>query len=193
MRRIIAAGLLVIVGIWLISFVAVIRASRRDAAAPAGAIVVLGAAQYNGRPSPVLRERLNHAANLWERGLAPRIVVTGGVGRGDTLSEAVAAQRYLSQVRHIPDSVLVAVAAGSSSVASLRAVAATIGTPARVIMVSDGFHLLRLGILAHDLDLTALGSPAPDSPIAANRRREMIYLLGESVKVPVVFVLTKVS
>lgn len=193
MRRVIAAGLLLVVGVWLVSFLAVIRASRRDAAAPAGAIVVMGAAQYNGRPSPVLRERLNHAANLWERGLAPRIVLTGGVGEGDTLSEAVAAQRYLSQVRRIPDSVLIAVAAGRSSDASLRAVAATLGRPARVIVVSDGFHLLRLGIIARGLGLTPLGSPAPDSPIAANRRREMIYLLGESVKVPVVFVLTRFS
>lgn len=193
MRRIIAAALLLLLGVWLVSFVAVMRAARRDEAAPAGAIVVLGAAQYNGRPSPVLRERLNHAATLWNRGLAPRVVLTGGVGEGDTVSEAVVAQRYLSQVRGIPDSALVVVPAGSSSAASLRAVAMRLGGPTRVILVSDGFHLLRLSIIARGLGQTPLGSPAPDSPIRANRRREALYLLGESLKVPIVFVLARFS
>lgn len=191
MRRVIAAGLLVIVAVWLVSLVAVIRASRRDAAAPADAIVVLGAAQYNGRPSPVLRERLNHAANLWQRGLAPRIVLTGGIGEGDTVSEAVVAQRYLASARKVPDSVMTAVATGRSSEASLRAVAATLQRPERVIVVSDGFHLLRLGIIARGLGLTPLGSPAPDSPIRGNLRQESLYILGESIKVPVVFVLKR--
>lgn len=191
MRRVIAAGLLVIVAAWLVSLVAVIRASRRDAAAPADAIVVLGAAQYNGRPSPVLRERLNHAANLWQRGLAPRIVLTGGIGEGDTVSEAVVAQRYLASARNVPDSVMTAVATGRSSEASLRAVAATLQRPERVIVVSDGFHLLRLGIIARRLGLTPLGSPAPDSPIRGNIRQESLYILGESIKVPVVFVLSR--
>ena len=191
MRRVIAAGLLVVVAAWLVSLVAVIRASRRDAAAPADAIVVLGAAQYNGRPSPVLRERLNHAADLWQRGLAPRIVLTGGIGEGDTVSEAVVAQRYLASARNVPDSVMTAVATGRSSEASLRAVAATLQRPERVIVVSDGFHLLRLGIIARRLGLTPLGSPAPDSPIRGNIRQESVYILGESIKVPVVFVLSR--
>jgi uncharacterized SAM-binding protein YcdF (DUF218 family) len=193
MRRFIAAALLVLLGVWLVSFVAVMRASRRDQAAPASAIVVLGAAQYNGRPSPVLRERLNHAATLWNRGLAPRVVVTGGVGEGDTVSEAVVAQRYLTQVRGIPDSALVVVAEGSTSAASLRAVAQRLGAGTTVILVSDGFHLFRLGLIARGLHLRTWGSPAPDSPIRASRRREALYLLGESLKVPIVFVLTRFS
>jgi len=171
----------------------VIRASRRDAAHRADAIVVLGAAQYNGRPSPVLRERLNHAADLFHRGVAPVLVVTGGTGTGDTVSEAVVAQRYLVGARNVPRRAVIVVAAGRSSDVSLRAAADTLGDSRRVVLVSDGFHLLRLGIIAQDLGLEASGSPAPNSPIRRNRRREALYLLAESIKVPVVFVLAKVT
>lgn len=192
MRRVFAAVLLVLLGAWLVSLLLVIRASRRDEAEPAAAIVVLGAAQYNGRPSPVFRERLNHAADLFHRGIAPRVVLTGGVGEGDTVSEAVVAQRYLAEVRNLPDSALVVVAAGRSSDASLRAATAALGGQRQVVLVSDGFHLLRLGIIARRLGLVPLGSPAPNSPIRRSRRREALYILAESVKVPVVFVITKV-
>ena len=67
----------------------VLVVSQQDQRQPVDAIVVLGAAQYNGRPSPVLRARLDHALGLYREGLAPLIVVTGGVGRGDTTSEAM--------------------------------------------------------------------------------------------------------
>ena len=70
----------------------------RDEARPADAIVVLGAAQWDGRPSPVLRARLEHAHVLWSEGLAPWLVVTGGVGAGDTTSEAVVSRRFLAQL-----------------------------------------------------------------------------------------------
>lgn len=192
MRRVLIAVLLLAIGVWAASLILVFRASRRDEAAPAAAIIVLGAAQYNGRPSPVLRERLNHAADLWSRGIAPRVVLTGGVGEGDTVSEAVVAQRYLTEMRGLPDSVLVVVAAGRSSDASLRAAARMLGGERRVVLVSDGFHLLRLGIITRRLGLEPLGSPAPNSPIRRSRRREALYLLAESIKVPVVFVITRV-
>src|SRR5919109_1175121 len=84
-----ALGTLVgLAAIWVVSIVAVIALGRRDEARRADAIVVLGAAQYVGRPSPVLRARLDHAISLWRRGLAPRLILTGGTGEGDTVSEA---------------------------------------------------------------------------------------------------------
>src|SRR5262245_65338631 len=71
-------------GVWLASLIGVILWERRDTAQPASAIVVLGAAQYVGRPSPVLRARIDHAIDLWRRGLAPQIIFTGGFGDRDT-------------------------------------------------------------------------------------------------------------
>ena len=70
------------------TFVQVYRSSRHNGAVPADAIVVLGAAQYNGRPSPVLRGRLDHALDLYRQGIAPRVVLTGGRQEGDAFTEA---------------------------------------------------------------------------------------------------------
>src|ERR1700704_2791317 len=80
---------------WGAVVVAVAVTAARDQASTADAIAVLGAAQYNGRPSPVFRARLDHAAALYQRGLAPVVLVTGGVGSGDTVSESDVGRRYL--------------------------------------------------------------------------------------------------
>ncbi len=85
-----------------ITFVQVWLASRHDGAKAADAIVVLGAAQYDGRPSPVLTARLDHALDLWKQGLAPIIVVTGGKRPGDRFTEATASANYLLE-RGVPD------------------------------------------------------------------------------------------
>jgi uncharacterized SAM-binding protein YcdF (DUF218 family) len=139
----------------------------------------------------VLRARLDHAAALWRRGLAARIVVTGGVGAGDTTSEAAVGRRYL-QGRGLPDSAIVAEATGRATEPSLRAALALVpGRAGPVILVSDGFHMQRLCVIARRLGLQPLGSPAPGSPIRANRRRELAYFLAESVKWPVAFLLTR--
>ena len=177
---------------WLASLALVARAARRDEAEKAGAIVVLGAAQYNGRPSPVFKARLDHAADLFRRHLAPVIVVTGGVGSGDSVSEAEVGRRYLHQVAGIADTALDAIETGRTSEESLRAYAQG-APPARrsIILVSDGFHMLRLSILARRLGLASRGSPAPTSPIRARRRLEIQYLLAESVKAPIAFLTTR--
>src|SRR6188472_2948553 len=95
--RLALAGLgLLLVG-WVASLGAVLAWERHDQSRPVGAIVVLGAAQYVGRPSPVLRARLDHAVALWRRRLAPIMIVTGGTGMGDTTSEAAVSQRYVAQ------------------------------------------------------------------------------------------------
>jgi uncharacterized SAM-binding protein YcdF (DUF218 family) len=190
MRRVAVAVLLVLAVLWLVSLAAVVRASRRDTAVHADAIVVLGAAQYDGHPSPVFRARLNHAVTLFHRHLAPLVIVTGGVGEGDTVSEAVAGRRYLL-AEGLPAAAVVAESAGRTSAASVRAAASRIralgGT--RAIFVSDGFHLLRLGFLARRHGLQAFGSPARQSPITPNSRLEFGYLLAESLKAPVALLL----
>jgi uncharacterized SAM-binding protein YcdF (DUF218 family) len=186
MRRIVVA-LAFLAGVsWLASLASVVAAARRDEAGPADAIVVMGAAQYDGRPSPVFRARLDHAATLYHRGLAPVVIVTGGTGAGDTVSEAVVGRDYLLAIG-LPADALVTEDAGRTSATSVRAAAERIhrrgGTSA--LFVSDGFHLLRLGVLARRFGLRALGSPAPHSPIASNSRRELGYFFAESVKAPV--------
>lgn len=186
MRRIVVALALLAGLAWLVSLASVVAAARRDTAAPADAIVVLGAAQYDGHPSPVFRARLDHAATLFRHGLAPVVIVTGGTGTGDTVSEAVVGRRYLV-AGGLPDTAVEAESEGRTSARSVRAAADRVhqrgGT--RALFVSDGFHLLRLGVLARRYGLRALGSPAPDSPITSNSRRELAYLLAESVKAPV--------
>ena len=192
MRRSVLLAVIAVGLAWLVSLGAVVAASKRDAAGPADAIVVMGAAQYNGRPSPVLKARLDHAVALFRRGLAPFIIVTGGVGTGDTLSEAVVAERFLWS-EGIPESAILKDAAGRSSVASLRAAARQIRERGghRVLLVSDGFHMLRLIIIAKRLGLEPRPSPATTSPISTSFRLELGYLLAESVKAPIAYLVTR--
>jgi len=192
MRRVVAAVALLVVAAWLLVVTEVVLVARRDAAAPADAIIVLGAAQYNGRPSPVFRARLDHGAELFRRGLAPHLIVTGGVGVGDTVSEAVVGRRYLAGGGLDP-AVVIAVATGRSTEPSLRAAADWVRARGgrRVILVSDGFHMLRLCLTARRLGLVPLGSPARRSPIASNRRLEIGYVLAESFKAPIAYIVTR--
>ncbi len=186
-----AAGLLLLAaGIaYTIALVLVLVMSQRDQHHHVDAIVVLGAAQYNGRPSPVLAARLDHAADLFAEGLAPRIIVTGGVGRGDTLSEAVASRRYLIR-EGVPDSAVVVRPEGRSTYASMSAVATWLQPRGlnTVLLVSDPFHMARLRFEARRTQLEAYTSPTPTSPISDNPNLELGYLAREGLKVPVAWV-----
>jgi len=179
-------------GAWVMSLVAVWLWSRRDEARPAAAIVVLGAAQYDGKPSPVLRARVDHAIDLFRRGFAQRIIFTGGVGDRDTTSEAAVSQRYAIE-RGIPPRAILIETIGRSTSESLRQVADLMdAAPSRdVILVSDPFHMLRLSILARRYGLTPLTSPTQTSPIALSRSESWKYILGESIKVPIAFLLQR--
>jgi uncharacterized SAM-binding protein YcdF (DUF218 family) len=186
-RRALGAILLAIVLIaagWAAVVVAVAVHGARDQATGADAIVVLGAAQYNGRPSPVFRARLDHAATLYQRALAPVVLVTGGVGAHDTLNEANVGRDYLVRLG-LPSETVVPLA-GEDTYASLIEVQRWFDgrTSRRVLLVSDGFHMLRLQIIASRLGLVPFTSPAPGSPIHANVRRNTGYLFAEGFKVP---------
>lgn len=190
--------LLMLVGAaWLLSLAAVVIWASWDRSQPGEAIVVLGAAQYAGRPSPVLRARLDHAVTLWERGLSPRMILTGGVGRGDTTSEAAVSRRYVLR-RGVPDTAILMEAVGRTTQESLRGVAALMesgrvrsvaGKGREVILVSDPFHMLRLDIAARRLGLVPYTSPTRTSPISANRSATWKYYLNESLKIPFVLLL----
>ena len=174
---------------WVASFAAVLYWERHDQARPVGAIVVLGAAQYVGRPSPVLRARLDHAISLWHRHLASHLVVTGGRGTGDTTSEAAVSQRYCTQ-HGVPQSAILLETEGRTTSQSMAGVATLMrGLHRRdVLLVSDPFHMLRLTILARRHGLTPFASPTPTSPIAASPVERWKYALSESVKVPFAFI-----
>jgi uncharacterized SAM-binding protein YcdF (DUF218 family) len=165
----------------------VVIVSRMDQQRPADAIVVLGAAQYNGRPSPVFQARLDHAAGLFDAGLAPIVVVTGGIVMGDRMSEATAGRQYL--VTHgIPPDAIVLQAEGHTTAGSMEAVADYLRGEGRthVILVSDPFHLARLHLEARRLGLVPYTSPTHTSPISANPGTELGYLLAEAAKLPVI-------
>ena len=177
---------------WAAVVVAAALAASRDQATTSDAIVVLGAAQYNGRPSPVFRARLDHAAALYQRGLAPVVLVTGGVGTGDTLSESDVGRRYLVKAG-LPEAAVLALPAGTSTSSSLDGVARWFSgrDSRRVLLVSDGFHMLRLQIIAAHLGLAPFTSPAPNSPIHANPRRNAAYFFAEGFKVPVTWLFNR--
>ena len=172
----------------------VLIVSQQDQRRPVDAIVVLGAAQYNGRPSPVLRARLNHALHLYREGHAPRIIVTGGMGLGDTTSEASVGRRFL--VSHgVPAGAVVVQAQGRSTEASMTAVGEWLEHEGlrRVLLVSDPFHMFRLRMEARRTHLEAYTSPTEDSPISDNPVLELRYLFAEGFKIPVAWLRAAVS
>jgi uncharacterized SAM-binding protein YcdF (DUF218 family) len=189
LRSIVGIVLLVTGIVYTVALAAVLVTSQHDQRRPVDAIIVLGAAQYNGRPSPVLRARLDHAVALYREGYAPLIVVTGGVGRGDTLSEAIVGRRYLV-TREVPDESVVAQPVGSSTRTSMTAVGEWLHGRGlrRVLLVSDPFHMFRLRLEARRTALEAYTSPTESSPISDNPVLELRYLFAEGLKVPVAWV-----
>ena len=186
--RIFASAVLVTVVFWAASMGAVLVWSGMDQAQPAESIVVLGAAQYDGRPSPVLRARLDHGIDLWNRRMGKLLVLTGGRGYGDTTSEAAVGRSYAR--RHgVPDTAIVLENKGRTTRESMLAVSEILSTRGikTAILVSDPFHMLRLSILGKRFGLTPYTSPTRTSPISPNREKRWRYMLGESVKAPLAF------
>ncbi len=136
------------------------RQSTMDEAQPAGVILVLGAAEYNGRPSPVLRARLDHALELYQRNLAPRILTTGGAGGDAVFTEGGVGRSYL--ISHgVPSEAISVETEGETTLESI----ALAGEIMRrmglrsVIAVSDGYHIFRVKEMLKSYGLTVYGSP----------------------------------
>ena len=173
---------LAIAGLVLVG--AIYRQARTEGARPAEAIVVLGAAQYNGWPAPVYRARLDRALTLWREGYAPLIVVTGGKMPGDGYTEAEAARNYLVEAG-VPPEAIIPENAATDTWESMQGVAALLRPLGldEVIVVSDGFHLFRSRMMARDVGLQAWGSPADDSPIRTGGGGELAYVIREAAAV----------
>ena len=158
----------------------VIMQARADEARPVDAIVVMGAAQYNGRPSPVFEARLEHALTLYNEGLAPTIIATGGKQPGDVYTEAETAQQWLID-RGVPEDAIRMETVGRSTQGSIEAVAEVVPPDeSSVLVVSDGFHLFRSELMFRDLGFEAFSSPAPDSPIRPWSGAELAYVVRET-------------
>ncbi|MEN9790717.1 MAG: hypothetical protein RLZZ63_375 [Gemmatimonadota bacterium] len=189
LRRL-SGALGVVATLWCSSLLAVLWVGARDRAAPADAIVVLGAAQYSGKPSPVLQARLDQALALYRRGLAPRVILTGGTAPGDRTSEAAVGRSYLRRAG-VPATAMLMESEGRTTRTSLTAVAAFAGPLEirRVILVSDPFHLLRARTIARRLGFEALTSPAQRLPLRTWILSQPRYLVVESIKAPLTLVL----
>jgi len=150
-------AVLLLVALYLgVTFLQVWYASGQDRPRKAQAIVILGAAQYNGRPSPVLQKRLDHGLDLYERGLAPLIVVTGGRQAGDRFTEATTGYNYLRQ-KGVPDDAIRKEVQGRTTYESLAAVARFLHTEDvdDVILVSGPAQAKRLAGIADSVGLDA--------------------------------------
>ena len=134
------------------------------------AIVVLGVAQYDGRPSPQLQARLDHALALWQEGLSPLVITTGGNQPGDRFTEAETSANYLikgSLISAVPTESIVQENTGSSTRESLIEVSKIMQARGlhSVLIVTDPYHSLRSRLIAQDLDLVAYVSPTRTSPL----------------------------
>ncbi|HVL97775.1 MAG TPA: YdcF family protein [Egibacteraceae bacterium] len=173
MGRVVLAAVAVVIAYMGVTFVQVWRASLQDDDAPAQAIIVLGAAQYDGRPSPALRARLDHAAELYERGRAPVVWVTGGRQPGDRTTEGKSSYDYL-RAHGLPDEALAIENQGRSTWESLAATARFLHQQGRteVLLVSHPYHSYRVAGIAGELGLTAHVSPTkghPPTPVESAR------------------------
>jgi uncharacterized SAM-binding protein YcdF (DUF218 family) len=147
-------------GTWAAVMAEIVRYGEQDEAQPADAIIVLGAAVRNGRPTPVFRARINHAILLYEQGYADTIIFTGGIGFGDEISEAEAARDYAVQLGVPATAILLEETSTSTleNLANAQRVAAEAGH-GRFLIVSNPFHMKRSLQMAADLGMEAYSSP----------------------------------
>jgi uncharacterized SAM-binding protein YcdF (DUF218 family) len=177
------AAILILVSIsvyWVYLYRQVRHFAGTDEARAVDAIVVLGAAQYNGRPSKVLTARLDHALSLYKQGYSKAIITTGSYGRDPNFSEALVAKNYLADLGVNPEDIMTEQASVTTR-ESIRASSDLIKSKEwqTVLVVSDGFHLYRAKRMFADEGILAYTSPAPSSPIEVSASQRFWYSLRE--------------
>lgn len=177
-------GWAVVSGVLLAGYMAIRIAAQgdRDEQQPADAIVVLGAAQFNGAPGGVFEARLQHAVDLYKAGIAPYLVVTGGKLPADRTTEAAAARTW-AIARGVPASAILGEDQGRNTLESMEGVAAIFREHGltSAVFVSDETHMLRVLRMASDLGMVAWGSPTRTSPSdrdEVRRRKAMVHELA---------------
>jgi uncharacterized SAM-binding protein YcdF (DUF218 family) len=164
--RLVIAGLIAGIAIGGYAAYRIWDQGNRDERTPADAIVVMGAAQYDGRPSPVFAARLDHAIALYHDGVAPRLIVTGGKREGDRTTEAATARSYA--IEHgVPENAILSEDASRTTLQSIRRVAALMRDKdiGSAVFVSDPSHMLRVLRMASDEGIAGYGSPTRTSPL----------------------------
>jgi uncharacterized SAM-binding protein YcdF (DUF218 family) len=188
MRLVVIGGFLVALAAGAATF-RIWQQGTLDERRPVDAIVVLGAAQYDGRPSPVFEARLRHAVDLWRSGIAGAFVVTGGKLAGDRTTEAAVAREYA--VAHgVPEDAIFGEDAAHNTLTSLTSVAAALEERdmTSAVFVSDPTHMLRVLRIADDLGIEAYGSPTTTSPVQGDLARRAGATLHELGALAVYFV-----
>ncbi|TNC27838.1 YdcF family protein [Amycolatopsis alkalitolerans] len=157
------------------------KVARDDDRSPADVIVVLGAAQYNGKPSPIFQARLRHAQQLYSDGVAKVIITAGGNRAGDEYTEASAGAKWLVE-QGVPKSSTLPVGEGGDTLSSLRAVADVVARHGwhTAVLVSDPWHSLRARVMADDSGIDARTSPTHSGPIVQTRHTQAMYIYRET-------------
>ena len=177
-RKVVLAVLLAVVAVVLWTAFQVWWVARADSHPRSDVIVVLGASQFDGRPSTVFRARLQHAKSLYDDGVAPRVVTVGGSAPGDRFTEAAAGARFLGD-RGVT---AVAVGEGRNTLQSLKALDATMKARGwrSAVLVTDPWHSLRSRRMARDLGIDADTSPSRTGPAVRDRATEFRYVWRET-------------
>lgn len=181
----IVLGLAALVVLYVgVTFAQVWWTSRSDDTAPASAIVVMGAAQWNGKPSPVLQGRLDHAVELYDDGVAPLVVVTGGKQAGDAVTQGRSGYEYLRS-KGVPDEAIKVEVEGTNSYEELSASALILeqaGVGDDIVIVTDPYHALRAEEIAEEVGMRPHVSPTHASSGARQMARETVAVaLGRIV------------
>ncbi|MGY1607592.1 YdcF family protein [Geodermatophilus sp. SYSU D00700] len=179
--RVFAAGVLAALLLVASTAVAIWWTARQDGRPSSDAIVVLGSAQYNGVPSSIFEARLEHAAALWEDGVAPVVVTVGGKAAGDQFTEAEAGRAYLLDAG-IPEESLLAVPEGVDTLESVRAVGTAFAERgwSSAVLVTDPWHAMRAERMAEDAGFTVESSPTRQGPAVRTRGTQFRYILRET-------------
>ncbi|MFI9454354.1 MULTISPECIES: YdcF family protein [unclassified Amycolatopsis] len=180
-RRILAGFLLIVVAVIGGTAFRVWQVAREDVRDQADVIVVLGAAQYNGRPSEIFQARLAKAKTLYDQGVAKVIVTAGGKKADDNYTEAQAGVQWLRK-RGVPQSATLPVGEGSDTLRSLRAVAEQVQKRGwkTAVLVSDPWHSFRARVMADDLGLETWTSPTHRGPVVQARETQARYIVRET-------------
>jgi uncharacterized SAM-binding protein YcdF (DUF218 family) len=157
------------------------QVARVDDRTEADVLIVLGAAQYNGKPSPIFQARLQHAKQLYEDGVAKVIITAGGNRAGDEYTEASAGAHWLIE-QGVPKASTLPVGEGRDTLGSLRAVADVVAQHGwhTAVLVSDPWHSLRARTMADDVGMDAWTSPTHSGPIVQTRQTQAMYIFRET-------------
>lgn len=177
-RRVVAALLLLTVVVVGVTAFQVWRVARHDERPKSDAIVVLGASQFNGKPSTVFRARLQHAKKLYDAGVAPRVITLGGGAPGDRTTEAAAGKQFLEE-RGVD---ALALGEGRNTLQSLEALRIEFRAQGwkTAVLVTDPWHELRARRMATDLGIDAATSPTRTGPAVRDRATEFRYVTRET-------------